>query len=94
MGDTDIMAFVARIAKRAVSNGTGRQMSSTAKVWIDKNTKVIVQGFTGKQGTFHAEQAIDYGSQVNECFPGHLCPNIAQTQRRSNLLLYYEAGLA
>ena len=26
-----------------------RQMSSTAKVWIDKNTKVICQGFTGKQ---------------------------------------------
>ena len=33
-------------------------------ILVNKNTKVICQGFTGSHGTFHSEQALKYGTQL------------------------------
>jgi succinyl-CoA synthetase alpha subunit len=33
-------------------------------IWVNKNTRILVQGITGKHGSFHSEQCLAYGSQI------------------------------
>lgn len=61
-----------RISARAVEawrttesrRGSRHLSTSSPAVFVDKNTRVICQGITGRNGTFHTEQAIDYGTNM------------------------------
>lgn len=55
-----------RKACSSLLNKSTRAYSTARKpaVFVDKDTKVICQGITGKQGTFHTQQAIEYGTKM------------------------------
>src|SRR5699024_2422218 len=46
------------------SAGTGKQRKVFMSILVNKDSKVICQGFTGGQGSFHSEQCLAYGTQL------------------------------
>jgi succinyl-CoA synthetase alpha subunit len=54
--------MLTRINKKLFSSTTSS--SNSPYVFINKNTKVICQGMTGKQGTFHTQKALEYGTKM------------------------------
>merc|ERR1719502_2404025 len=58
------MALASRALNRLTTFGRAFSAGHNPAVFVNKDTKVICQGFTGKQGTFHSEQSIEYGTQM------------------------------
>ncbi|NXP70394.1 SUCA ligase, partial [Ramphastos sulfuratus] len=59
-------ALCSPLSSPVQQNGVRRCSYSASRqnLYINKDTKVICQGFTGKQGTFHSQQALDYGTNL------------------------------
>merc|ERR1712004_479326 len=58
------MRLMQRVSAWAPSSTRTCYAKSNKNMVLTKETKVICQGFTGKQGTFHSQQAIAYGTQM------------------------------
>jgi acyl-CoA synthetase (NDP forming) len=64
LADSGLNIIAATSLTDAAAGRTSRRRSCLMSILINKDTRVICQGFTGSQGTFHSEQAIDYGTQM------------------------------
>ena len=53
-----------KIANKFFKRSLIKNFSTVPFVFINQDTKVICQGMTGKQGTFHTEKAIEYGTKM------------------------------
>jgi succinyl-CoA synthetase alpha subunit len=53
-----------KITQKIFSPSSVRKFASSAQVFINRDTKVICQGMTGKQGTFHTQKALEYGTKM------------------------------
>ena len=62
MGRQAVTKLLTSIASRR--HGLRHYSAATPAVFVDKSTRVICQGITGKNGTFHTEQAIEYGTNM------------------------------
>jgi succinyl-CoA synthetase alpha subunit len=56
--------YINKIKITMMNSQVRRLFSSTANVWVNKNTHVICQGITGKEGTFQTEQALKYNTKM------------------------------
>jgi len=64
MISSSFRGLVSRQINQSASRASSQYDLTRKNLSIDKNTKVICQGLTGKQGTFHSTQAIEYGTNM------------------------------